>query len=279
LGNPEGLSAPIADLRKRPARLSTSSGSADQAILRKRKRQPQSNTAREDGEEGTRTEDTPDGLVPAQSWSPPVSSPIHFIELFAGEGGLTAAFIAKGIACEPPNDLQTGGTDFSSRIEIAKLKKILQRLRSEGKRLVIHLAIPCCTFSRARDRSKKTRLRSTAYPWGLPALSPEARELVTEHNAIAHEGWAFAIWAAKALDAVCCLENPSGSYIWPFFESLQTKGEVVFQDAVVSQCLYGAPYRKDTRFRLWNAPATGLQDQCTHSENGHTCGRDKHMIL
>ena len=100
-----------------------------------------------------------------------------------------------------------------------------------------------------------------------------------EANAIAHETWAFSLWAAKALDSVVCIENPAGSYIWPFFESLQTTEKITFQDAVVSQCLYGAPYRKDTRFRLWNAPAVGLQDQCTNGENGHTCGREKHMIL
>ena len=45
-----------------------------------------------------------------------------------------------------------------------------------------------------------------------------------------------------------------------------------YEDAVVSQCMYGAPYRKDTRFRVWNAPAVDLQNQCTKSADGHTCG-------
>ena len=184
-----------------------------------------------------------------------------------------------GIACEPPNDAAEGGTDFTSKPQVERLKAHLRVLRMSGKRLVIHLAPPCSTFSRARDRSKATRLRSSSHPAGLAWLNPERAEIAGEANQIALHAFDFAVWAAKALDAVVSLENPSGSYIWPWSTLQKDFSESSFEDAVVSQCLFGAPYRKDTKFRLWNAKASDLEHRCTKSSEGHTCGVEKHDIL
>jgi site-specific DNA-cytosine methylase len=207
------------------------------------------------------------------------SSPLHFIELFAGKGVLTQAVLKLGIACEPPNDAAEGGTDFTSKPQVERLKAHLRVLRMSGKRLVIHLAPPCSTFSRARDRSSATRLRSTWHPAGFPWLDPERADMADEANQIAWLAFDFAVWAAKALDAVVSLENPSGSYIWPWSTLHAEFSESAFEDAVVSQCLFGAPYRKDTKFRLWNAKASALEHRCTKSAEGHTCGTHRHCVL
>ena len=192
---------------------------------------------------------------------------------------LTQAMLKLGVACEPPNDLAHGGTDFASRPQVDLLKAHLRALRISGKRLIIHLAPPCSTFSRARDRSEATRLRSTSHPAGLTWLNPEQWGIADEANLIAWNAFDIAAWAARELDAVVSLENPSGSYIWPWSTLQNEWSEQSFEEAVVSQCLFGAPYRKDTKFRLWNARASGLEHRCTKSAEGHTCGAKQHSIL
>jgi hypothetical protein len=204
---------------------------------------------------------------------------LHFIELFAGEALLTSVMRKLGVSCEAPNDLETGGTDFGSRIQVETLKAYIQRLRAEGKQLIIHLAPPCSTFSKARDRSRATRLRSTAYPQGLPGLSRENQQIVDEGNAIARNAFAFAEWASKSMDAVVSFENPSGSYMWAYLAQCQGSSKVVYEDAVVSQCFYGAPYRKDTKIRLWHCCREVLQHQCTKTAGQNACGKERHDIL
>jgi hypothetical protein len=110
----------------------------------------------------------------------------------------------------------------------------LRLLCANGKRLIIHLAPPCSTFSRARDRSSTTKLRSSSHPAGLAWLNKEQELVADEANRIAEHALDFAAWAAKVLGAVVSFENPSGSYIWPFAESLKDLRISSFEDAVVS---------------------------------------------
>jgi hypothetical protein len=166
---------------------------------------------------------------------------LHFAELFAGEALLTKVMRKKGIACEKPNDLEHGGTNFASRIQVERLKAIFQLLRTDGRRLILHLAPPCSTFSRARDRSRATKLRSSLHPAGIPNLNKEQQATVEEGNAVAKNAFEVAEWASKSLDAVVSLENPASSYMWLYFAQLLGARKALFEDAVVSQCFYGAP--------------------------------------
>ena len=89
-----------------------------------------------------------------------------FLELFAGDGVLTEA-VAKVMAVEPPQDLDTGGVDFS---DLLAVKSLLWRrwkdLAASGTSLFFHVAPPCASFSRARDRAWRTRLSTPAQPDG-----------------------------------------------------------------------------------------------------------------
>ena len=89
------------------------------------------------------------------------------MELFAGKGFLSKAVAKEGVPTMMPNDLADGGTDFANDEEVDALKSRLVEWKEQGSRFVIHLAPPCSTFSRARDRSRKTRLRSPEFPGGL----------------------------------------------------------------------------------------------------------------
>ena len=152
---------------------------------------------------------------PAQP-SRTVSSPsVLFLEFQAGEGGLTRAVAAAGVAVLPPDEVESGGANFASQSDMGALRSKLKTLSDEGHQLVIHLAPPCSTFSLARNRAKRTQLRSCAHPGGLPGLiDAAARARVAEANVVALASFALAAWAHGELRALVTLENPHSSYIW-----------------------------------------------------------------
>jgi site-specific DNA-cytosine methylase len=136
-------------------------------------------------------------------------SRLVFAEFFAGSGELTRTMQDRGVACRRADDAASGGTDFEVAAEIAILKEDLRDLRTEGAVLALHLAPPCSSFSRARDRAQSTKLRSTSHPEGQPGLDADQRSLVTTANKIALQAFDFAVWAARDLSAVVSMENPS----------------------------------------------------------------------
>ena len=103
---------------------------------------------------------------------------------------------------------------------------------AQGKQVAVHLAPPCSTFSRARDRSKRTRLRSSTLPRGLDPQEDRTRI----GNEIADRAFELAHWAADELGALVTLENPQSSYIWAACGA----GGDGFVDIVYSPCRFGA---------------------------------------
>jgi hypothetical protein len=170
---------------------------------------------------------------------------VMFVEFFAGDALLTRTFEKAGIRCREPDDLATGGTDFASAAQVRKVREELRNLRTdEDLCLMLHFATVCATFSRARDRSEATRLRSAEFPAGLPDLSPEKQKEVDCANLCAKHTWESAEWAAKELRAIVTLENPKESYIWLFFATLRASAKQLWEDVILSQCCFGTTYRK-----------------------------------
>ena len=93
------------------------------------------------------------------------------IELFAGPGALSRA-IGRHLCTLPPRDLELGGVDFSDSAAVQVLHQSWQALADAGYHLLFRVAPPCASFSRARDRSYRTRLRSSAQPGGLYPEDP-----------------------------------------------------------------------------------------------------------
>ena len=155
---------------------------------------------------------------------------------------------------------------------MSALRSRLKELSEEGHQLLIHLAPPCATFSLARNRSKRTQLRSSAHPGGLPHLTDRiALARLTEANTIALASFSLATWAHGELKAVEALENPSSSYMWQFAE--QSSIDLgTFNDRTFSQCMYGTPYRKDTRLRVWGAGFRGMDRRCASNGQHFACG-------
>ena len=164
---------------------------------------------------------------------------IVFLEIFAGSAQLTQAMRRVGVTCLPPEDIASGGTEFRDEERVNELKEKLKDLASAGKRLVLHLAPPCSTFSHARDRSARTKVRDAQHVAGI---DPRPEEVV-EANDIATKAIRLAAWAARELGAQVSVENPRASYLWPFWDSLGIQCD--FEDLEFSMCRFGAAYNKE----------------------------------
>ena len=75
-----------------------------------------------------------------------------FIEYFAGSGLLSKTLGKSGVNVHPLQDVELDGADFSQEGCLAGERACLCGLAQFG-RLVVHMAPPCSTYSRARDRS------------------------------------------------------------------------------------------------------------------------------
>jgi hypothetical protein len=149
------------------------------------------------------------------------------------------------VTCREADELARGGTDFTDLAQIDIVKAELRDLRTEGATIAFHLAVPCATFSHARDRSEATQLRSSTHPEGLPDLDADRRSIVLEANEVALIAFDMALWAAHDLSAVGTFESPATSYIWAFLAKLRPAAKVTWKDLTVSQCMFGTQYRKD----------------------------------
>jgi hypothetical protein len=198
------------------------------------------------GGEGRRSSPPTAAVSPDKSLrEAPCCAGIYFAEFFAGSAGLTQTLRRLGVTCREADDLATGGTDFSDPAAVAVVKLEPRGLRCEGWKLALHFATPCNSFSRARDRSEATQLRSADFPEGLPDLDAGQVLVVTKANDIALITFDTAIWAARDLCAVVTSENPATSYLWLLLAKRRPQAKFTWTDMNISQCLFGAPYRKD----------------------------------
>ena len=197
---------------------------------------------------------------------------VLFQEFFAGDANLSEAMGDIGFDVAMPEDLAKGGVDFSDESQVLGLKTRLRKFSEEGRRLCLHLAPPCATFSGARDRSFRTRLRSGKFPEGLPSC----RNLVEEANKVAEQAYDLATWAAEELCAVVSMENPRNSYLWDFVAGLpQTDSE--YSDVLFCSC-----FQKPNRLRCWNWHPTKLEKMCSLEGDRFTCGGSRlegHTVL
>ena len=114
-----------------------------------------------------------DATHPKGEVDTPISDiPGCVVEVFAGTAVLTKAMTDRGLHSEQPQDANTGGFDFRDPKQVEAAMTWLTELASTRGPLAIHLAPLCSTFSRARNRAARTRVRSSSSPCRLRAAPP-----------------------------------------------------------------------------------------------------------
>ena len=103
------------------------------------------------------------------------------------------------------------------RTQVEELKGQLRHHAAQGKMLIVHMAPPCNTFSRARDRSDRTKLRSKECPQGILPDEPS----VVLANWIAQNAVDLAVWIYQDLGGWVSIENPFHKLSLEVRESLE----------------------------------------------------------
>ena len=196
---------------------------------------------------------------------------VVFIECFAGAGGLTKAVQRVGFQVAPPQDVMTGGIDFTEEDQLAELWRYWASLREAGFQLAFHFAPPCSSFSAVRDRSKRTRLRSRLHPEGFDPEEPKTKA----GNTAAVNTASSIHYLVNQLEAVGTLEQPTRSYMIPFLDSRDLLPE--HEEIVLHQCRFGRPFKKPTSFLLFGGlELPALAKTCSSRDS---CGRSFHTRL
>lgn len=172
----------------------------------------------------------------------------YFLELFAGEAGLTEAVHLQGVPVLPPVDIVRSElvTEPRDLVDVVFWHQILQ-LISLGLVFFLHCGTPCNTFTAARKNDGgPPPLRSSARPLGLEGLRASDAMLVFLGN----------LFLERAVEA-CALvfqfggdfliENPLLSLLWstPQLHLLLESTRAFALD--LDQCAFGAPWLKPTR--------------------------------
>ena len=148
---------------------------------------------------------------------------------------------------------------------------ILEDLIRHHSVCYVHLAPPCGTASRARDRplSHKLKaagvpepkpLRSEAHPEGLPHLEGVDLERVRSANSI----YVLAVKVANLcsdMNVLCSIENPATSYFWlfPGMNDLLSRG---YSDVEFDGCMHGGSRDRLCKWRVLGHAFDPLKLKC-----------------
>lgn len=168
-----------------------------------------------------------------------------FMELFAGEAGLTLAVKREvGNVFTPGDIVQSIQSGVAMNLLDNEMFKSLKTKIKKGLVRWLHLAPPCKTFSRARRRDRLARvkkLRSLQHPEGFKPYP----KLVADANKLASRSAQLCLLQWKA-GGVFSLENPATSLIWLYKPVARLKSIPRVTLKIGDQCCYGCEYRKPT---------------------------------
>ncbi|CAE7502613.1 unnamed protein product [Symbiodinium natans] len=206
-----------------------------------------------------------------------------FVELFAGCARLSKFCHAAGFRVLPVDSPWNPHRPEHPVLvldltEEACQQQLLARLLQEPP-FAVHIALPCGTGSRARERpiSKRARLQGAPDPrplrdgenvLGLPGLSEKDQFRVDKSNELCR----FVIFLLQHLPSSCqiSIENPENSWIWAvlahFVRASQCpsllKRWSSMREVCFSNCMKGGKRPKRTRFRCSHASLQSMEADC-----------------
>ena len=202
-----------------------------------------------------------------------------FCEVFAGCGRLSRTAKQMGFSILPVDGPRNEHKpecpilvlDLTQESEQSCLLDTVRQLKPQA----IHVALPCGTGSRARERPVPSHLvakgapqprplRNASEPLGLPHLSMHEREKVESANKLA-EFTICLFELAVALSCIFSVENPSNSWMWDVLlvyvkrrnNPILLQQWLSMSPVKFSNCAHGGERPKQTTWR------------CTHTVYDH----------
>ena len=189
------------------------------------------------------------------------------LELFAGTARLTATLRNAGFSAlgvdRPAGKTRTVGPCVRLDQTQVEAQRIVLDIIKAGRVLYVHMAPPCGTASRAREKPippgrraegapQPKPLRSAQFPGGLPTLQGADLARVEAANTL------YAFVAETALlcaehHATVSIENPRNSWMWSL-PALRRLVDAGWKDILFQHCMHGGCRPKWTRWRT-NSPA------------------------
>jgi hypothetical protein len=139
-------------------------------------------------------------------------------------------------------------------------------------------AVPCSTFSRAREKRLISSsdggpppLRSDAYPKGLPGLSPQQQQRVDTDTQLALRALQWAndsLQAEESLSTLSLLENPRRSLFWQLGEYKALGASEGWFEAAYDACCFLSNRKKAQTLAANTDIISRLQAKCHHLHDG-----------
>ena len=192
-----------------------------------------------------------------------------FLEIFAGQAGLSQAISARGMQVLPPIEIETGQfVRQSVDVLDPKVQAHLQLLIEAEIIFYIHFGTPCSSFSVARKNDGgPPPLRDRHHLWGLPGLRPQDQKKVT----MGTEFMFFTQRMAKLCNrfkVAWSIENPASSFIWVMPPILELAQEPQVQTITLDMCRFGSPHKKPTSI-MATFSTEGLAKLCNLADDPH----------
>ena len=208
--------------------------------------------------------------------SPPGSI---FLELFAGEGGISKAVkkVMKGKVTVVPIDiLQSTAHD----LEKGCLQSFIIHLIQLGVVVGIWMGTPCTSWSRARRNDGKgpPPLRSDEQPWGLPDLSDKDQARVKKGNN--HLLFSLRVFRlCHRMGIPVTIENPSTSRMWLVKQMKRLMALPDVKWLITDYCQDGKPWRKRTGLLSSGVDLSSAVRKCDSKKGVCSFSGHKHVQL
>ena len=207
-----------------------------------------------------------------------------FSEIFAGCGRLSRAAKMLGFATLPVDGPRNEHKPECQILTLDLVDPMCQQMLLDNLRQLrpqaIHVALPCGTGSRAREKPvpqhliaqgapQPRPLRNQEFPLGLPHLSTYEKAKVSSANALAMFTIELFVLASM-LNAVFSVENPSNSWMWAvllhYVKALQDPVLITkwlnMSEVQFSNCAHGGERPKQTTLRCSHKVFNHMALQC-----------------
>ena len=170
-----------------------------------------------------------------------------FLEIFAGEAGLTEAVRKAGGLALPPIEIEVKGivqeaVDLFDPQVLAHIHLLLEK----GKIYYVHFGTPCSSFSIARkDDGGPPPLRDKDHLRGKPNLRP-ADQAKVEFGNLCADTTEVLVSTCNRYGVDWSIENPATSHLWSLPTMRALASIQGAQRIELDMCRFGSPHLKPT---------------------------------
>ena len=207
-----------------------------------------------------------------------------FVEIFAGCARLSRCAKQQGFQVIPVDGPRNEHTPECPVLTLDLTDEHAQECLIQTLNVlhpaVIHIALPCGTGSRAREKPIAPSLvnqgapvprplRNQDFPLGFPWLTPYEELKVHSANMLA-KFVVFLLQKGLEWESIVCIENPLNSWMWVVLQHFvnETQCPAVTRawnamfDVVFSNCAHGGERPKQTLFRVTHPFLQPLAKEC-----------------